>query len=117
MTIAVDLGRKATKQTNKTKQNHVKLYLSLTRTSGSLFLNKKQWRARKSIHYSCEGRIEKSVPRDHCLSSLGKPRDAKRQSSGQIFLSYRQTHDRFLQSTISIEQVQLKAAQHTQQGW
>ena len=25
---------------------------------------------------SCEGRIEKSVPRDHRLSSLGKPCDA-----------------------------------------
>ena len=30
----------------------------------------------KSIHYSCEGVIEKSVPRDHRLSSLSKPRDA-----------------------------------------
>ena len=30
------------------------------------------------------------------MSSLGKPRDAKRQSSGQIFLSYPHTHDRFL---------------------
>ena len=25
----------------------------------------------------CEGGIEKFVPRDHCLSPLGKPRDAK----------------------------------------
>ena len=32
--------------------------------------------------------IEKSVPRDHRLSSLGKPRDAKRRSSERIFLSY-----------------------------
>ena len=45
--------------------------------SGSLFQIKKQWLARKRIHYSCEGSIEKSVPRDHGLSSLGKPRDAK----------------------------------------
>ena len=29
----------------------------------------------KRIHYSCRESIEKSVPRDHCLSSLGKPRD------------------------------------------
>ena len=43
--------------------------------------------------YSCGGRIEKSVPRDHRLSSLGKPRDAKRRSLGHIFLSYRHTHD------------------------
>ena len=50
------------------------------------------------IHYLCEGRIEKSVPRDHGLSSLGKPRDAKRRSSGQIFLSYSHTHNGFLYS-------------------
>ena len=29
------------------------------------------------IYHECEGRIDKSVPRDHRLSSLGKPRDAK----------------------------------------
>ena len=43
-----------------------------------------------------EGRIEKCVPRDHRLSSLGKPRDAKRRSSGRIFLSYPHTHEGFL---------------------
>ena len=32
--------------------------------------------SRKRIHYSCEGEIEKSVPRDLRLPSLGKPRDA-----------------------------------------
>ena len=32
--------------------------------------------------------LEKPVPRDHRLSSLGKPRDAKRRSSGRIFLSH-----------------------------
>ena len=41
-------------------------------------------------------RVEKSVPRDHRMSSLGKPRDAKQRSSGQIFLSYPHSHDRFL---------------------
>ena len=46
--------------------------------------------------FLCEGRIEKSVPRDHRLSLLGKPRDAKRQSWGHIFLSDPHTHDRFL---------------------
>ena len=40
------------------------------------------------IHYTCEDRIEKSVPRDQRLSSLGKPLDAKRRSSGRIFLSW-----------------------------
>ena len=52
--------------------------------------------SKKKIHYSFEGRIEKSVPRHHRLSSLGKPRDAKRRSSGRIFLSYPHTHDIFL---------------------
>ena len=33
---------------------------------------------KKRINYSCEDGIEKSGPRDHRLSSLGKPRDAKR---------------------------------------
>ena len=37
---------------------------------------------------SLSGVQEKSVPRDHRLSSLGKPRDAKRRSSGRIFLSH-----------------------------
>ena len=37
-------------------------------------------RARKIhvIHYSCEGRKEKSVPQDHPSSSPSKPHDAKR---------------------------------------
>ena len=34
-----------------------------------------------------EDEIEKSVPRDNRLSSLSKPRDAKRWISGWIFLS------------------------------
>ena len=67
-------------------RHHVKLYLSILRDFWELILRyKKQWWARKRIHYSCGGRIEKSVPRDHRLSSLGKPRDAKLWSSGQIF--------------------------------
>ena len=32
----------------------------------------------KRIHFSCEDGKEKSVPRDHRLSSLEKPRDANR---------------------------------------
>ena len=70
--------------------------LVYSETSGSLFKKKEQWWARKIIYYSCEGMIEKSVPRDHRLSSSGKPRDAKRWSWGLIFLSYPNTHDRFL---------------------
>ena len=42
-----------------------------------------------------EDEIEKSVPQDHPLSSLGLPRDAKRQSSGWIFLCHSHTHDGF----------------------
>ena len=44
------------------------------------FLKNKMWYlmvSKKRIHYSRESRIEKSVPRDCRLSSLGKPRDAK----------------------------------------
>ena len=48
------------------------------------------------IYYECEGGIEQSVPRDNSLSSLGKPRDAKRRSSGQIFLSNPHTNNGFL---------------------
>ena len=75
---------------------HMKLHFSVFRDFWKLILKKKQWWARKIIHYLCEGRIEKSVPWDHRLSSLGKPRDAKRRSSGRIFLSYPHIHDRLL---------------------
>ena len=44
----------------------------------------------------CEGKIEKSVPRDYRLSSLSKPRDAKWRSEGLIFQFYPHFHDRFL---------------------
>ena len=42
------------------------------------FKLKKTMVSKKRFHYLCEGGIEKSVPQDHRLSSLGKPRDAKR---------------------------------------
>ena len=32
--------------------------------------------SKKKTPLSCEDWIEKSIPRDHCLSPLGKPRDA-----------------------------------------
>ena len=50
------------------------------------------------LGYSCEDRI-KLVPRDHNLSLFEKLCDAKRLSSGWIFLSYPHTHDRFLYTT------------------
>ena len=53
----------------------------------------------RSLHYLCEDRIEKSVPRDHYLSPdspFGKPRDAKQCSLGRILLSHPHTHDEFL---------------------
>ena len=40
---------------------------------------------KKRIHYLCEDWIEKSTPRDHHLSSLGKSRDANRWFSVQVF--------------------------------
>ena len=42
---------------------------------------------KKIIHHESEDGIEESVPRDHRLSSHGKPRDANRWSSVRIFLS------------------------------
>ena len=48
--------------------------------SGCIYLNMKVQRLmvnKKRIHYLCEGGIEKSVPRDHHLSLLAKPGDAK----------------------------------------
>ena len=44
------------------------------------------------------GLDRKSVPHDHRVPSLGKPRYANRLSSGLISLSHLQTHDRFLLS-------------------
>ena len=37
--------------------------------------------ARKSIYHGCKVWIEKSVTRDHCSASLGKPRDVDQRSS------------------------------------
>ena len=34
--------------------------------------------SRKEMHYLCENGIEKSVPGDHSMSSLGNPCDANR---------------------------------------
>ena len=45
-----------------------------------------------------KGGIEKSVPWDHCFSSLSKPCDAKRRFLRQIFLSHPHTRDRYLLS-------------------
>ena len=38
---------------------------------------KKKERERERIYYVCEGQID-FVPQDHSLTSLGKPRDARR---------------------------------------
>ena len=51
------------------------------------------WWARNRICYMCEGVIEKSVPRDHCMLSLGKPRDNIEILKEEFFLSH--THDEF----------------------
>ena len=73
MTIAVDMGRKATnKQTNQLIQDFLQVFFMLFFQYEMRYLVV----SKKKIHYSCEDGIEKSVPHDHCLSSFGKPRDA-----------------------------------------
>ena len=52
--------------------------------------------SKKRIYYSSNGGIENSIPRDYHLSSLDKPRDAKWQSLGRIFLSQPHTYELFL---------------------
>ena len=64
-----------------------------------------KWWARKRIHHSCEDGIEKSVPRDHRLSSLDKPCDINRWSSGRIFLSHPHTHDIIILLVLPTEQI------------
>ena len=49
-------------------------------------------------HYLYEDVIEKSVPSDHCLSPLSKPRDAYQCSSVQIFLFHPYNHDGYFYS-------------------
>ena len=56
--------------------------------------------ARKRICHWCVGEIETYVPRDHSLTSFGKPSDARQKPSGRIFLSILHTHDRVLLSII-----------------
>ena len=56
--------------------------------------------SKKRIHYSREGRIEKIFPLGSPFVIIRQPRDAKQGSSGQIFLSYPHTHDRFLYDKI-----------------
>ena len=58
----------------------------------------------QKIHYSCE---EKSVPRDHLLSSLGKHRGANRRSSGRIFLFHHYYNLTLSQDGISLELVHM----------
>ena len=55
-----------------------------------------------------EGGIEKSVPHDHRMSSLGKPRDSNWGSPGRIFLSHPRNHDRFFQYEFHIPTVMTK---------
>ena len=54
--------------------------------------------SKKYNSFLCEDGIEKFVSQDHLLSSLSKPCDDKRWSSGQIFLSCTYTYNRFLYS-------------------
>ena len=55
------------------------------------YINEKY--TRKNIYYGCEGQLEKSVLRDHSLTSLDKPRDARQTPSGRSFLFTPHTHE------------------------
>ena len=80
-------------------RHHAKSHLSVFRNFWEPFLNIKMrylMVRKKIIHYLCQDGIEKSVPPDNQLSSLGKPRDANRWSSGRILLLHPQTHEIFL---------------------
>ena len=85
---------KAGRTDGRTDGRTVRLLYASQSSFGGII--KSQWWARKRIHYLCGCGIEKSVPRDHCLSSLGKSRDCKRQSSRWIFLSHPHTHDGYI---------------------
>ena len=61
-------------------RHYIMSYHSVFRNFWEPLLNMKGWylMVSKKIYKSCEEGIDKSVPRDHRLSSLGKPSDAKR---------------------------------------
>ena len=54
---------------------------------------------RKRTYHGCLARIEKFVPRDHCLTSLCTASRCQTVTLGQIFLSAPHTSERFLYST------------------
>ena len=66
----------------------MKLHLSIFRDFWKLILKSKNVVSSKRNPYHCEDRIEKPVPQDHHLSSLGKPRDANGDPWDGFFLSY-----------------------------
>ena len=84
-----------------------------TGTSGILFFFKIKMRisllSKKNHHYLCKDGIEKSVPPDHHLSSFCKSRDAKRSSSGGIFLSHPQTNDGFFCLSLKLHIINIQS--------
>ena len=52
--------------------------------------------ARKRIYHGCSMRIEKSVPLDHFLASLGKASWWQTMTLGRIFLSALHTHNSYI---------------------
>ena len=60
------------------------------------------------------GTDRKSVPQDHSLTWLGKPRDARQLTSGRIFLSTPHTHDRFLYSHMGKKEIRSEQLQGTE---
>ena len=57
--------------------------------------------ARKRIYHDCLVRTEKSVPRDHCLASLGKAKGCQTVTLGRSFLSAPHTHEILLYSQMT----------------
>ena len=54
--------------------------------------DKKDIQEKECTNHGCEKWIGKSVPLDHCLSLLGKPRDVKYGSSEQHFYRFSYTN-------------------------
>ena len=96
-------------------QCHIRHQLSIWQTStwlvnGNSYIKIKCWRSNGFLAW-----IEKSVPWDNCLASLGEASWCQTVTLGRIFLSVPQTHERFLYSSVSVvEKVDNSASLYSQ---